>query len=156
MLMYLQVVFIKRNIKLKSPSFLGTFLLTSIVVQFTFLCCFCQHYLNVVQFHKCSKLNSCYTRRRHFISVLYCLVPRCFLGFSEQSWCKGSWEKLEALSFTHEAYHCAFAFLKLSHDPCATTTFEKPKKRLGTRQLSLWNLDLASFRKFLRLSLARV
>ena len=56
----------------------------------------------------------------------------------------------------HKGYPCAFAFLKLSHDPCVTTTVEKPKKRLGTRQLSVWNLDLASFQKFLRLSLARV
>ena len=86
----------------------------------------------------------------------FCIVSYPGASWDFLKWCKGSWEKLEALCFKHKGYPCAFAFLKLSHDPCVTTTVEKPKKRLGTRQLSVWNLDLASFQKFLRLSLARV
>ena len=35
------------------------------------------------------------------------------------------------------AFPCAFAFLKLSHDPLAATTVENPKKHLGTCQPKL-------------------
>ena len=35
------------------------------------------------------------------------------------------------------AFLCAFAFLKLSHDPWAATTVENPKKHLGTCQPKL-------------------
>ena len=44
--------------------------------------------------------------------------------------------KIGKLRFLRSAFPCAFAFLKLSHDPCAAITVENGKKRLGTRTKS--------------------